>query len=151
MGAWQPAVAHSILWLSLEELCIAEANHGNADGLKLRKRKSFEHALYYESLNKHVFRCKDNKIALKAADYGKKWAVGMDQTSHTTPNTSYRQLMEKDGKAVLKTRYAMRERSAEKQQGWTTTKALFDAAKAGRGLSVACHLASIGAWFAPVL
>jgi hypothetical protein len=141
MGGWQPAVAHSIIWVSsLEELCIAEANHGNADGLKLGKRKSFEHALYYESLNKHVFRCKDNKIALKAADYAKKWAVGMDQPSHTTPKTSYRELMEKDGKAVLQTPYAMRERSTEKQQGWTTTKALFDAAKAWaraeRGMSL---------------
>ena len=130
MGTWQPAVAHSILWLSLEDLCIAEANHGNANGLKLGKRRSFEHAQYYESLNKHVFRCKDNKTAIKAADYAKKWAVGMDQTSHTTPGTSYRELMAADGKAVLKTPYAMRERSPAKQQGWTTTTMLFDAAKA---------------------
>ena len=130
MGEWRPAIAHSIIWISMEDLCIAEANHGNADGLKLGKRKAFDQAVYYESLNKHVFRCKDKKIAIKAADYAKKWAVSIDQISHTTPGVSYRELLETKGKAVLKTPWAMRERSTEKQRGWTTTKALFNAAKA---------------------
>lgn len=130
MGDYQVPVPHSIIWLSMENKCIAEANDGNANGLKLGERKAFFKAEYYESLVNHVFRCKNSSMGEKAAGYARKWAVGMDDPSVSEPGKTYREVLGAGKKAYLKTPYQMRERAKDKQEQWTTTNSLFDAAKA---------------------
>jgi len=51
--------------------------------------RSVDGRIAVDPMNKHVFCGKDNKVAIKAAYYAKKWAVEMDQPSHTTPNLAH--------------------------------------------------------------